>query len=104
MTKEQMIGELVGKTVVVGGEWLLENDPEMLDWITSSKYWGRGSDRKPDPSEAIVELKFDEGGVAYYTNLETSPDKYPSQNQPPWGEDTWKDWTVEEIEKYWKKL
>ena len=104
MTRKEMRKKLQGKSLVVDAEWLKENDSEQLDWITSSEYWGRGSDRIPDPSEAIVELKFDEGGVAYYANLETSPDKYPSQNQPPWGEDPWKDWTIEEIEKYWKKL
>jgi hypothetical protein len=102
--RRKLIGKLTGERILLGAEWLEENDPEMLDWITSSKYWGRGTDRKPDPSEAIVELKFDESGVAYYANLETDKDIYPSQNQPPWGEDNWEDWAVEAIEKYYKKL
>jgi len=102
--RENLIEELAGERILLGAEWLEENDPEMLDWITSSKYWGRGTDRKPDPSEAIVELKFDESGVAYYANLETDKDIYPSQNQSPWGEDNWEDLPVRSIEKYYKKL
>ena len=102
--RKKLIEELTGERLVVDAEWLKENDSEQLDWITSSEYWGRGSDRIPDPSEAIVELKFGEEGVTYYADLKSSQDNCPSQNQPPWGEDTWEDWAVEEIEKYWKKL
>jgi predicted DNA-binding protein len=101
MTREEMIEELTGERLLLDAEWLMKNDPEMLSRLTSNKYWGRGHDRKPDPLEAIVELNFDEGGVAYYANLETSPDKYPSQNQPPWGEDHWEDWKTEDIKKYY---
>jgi len=106
MIREEMIKQMEGERILLDAEWLEENDEEMIDWITSNKYWGRGYDRKPDPSEAIVEFKFDEGGVDYYADFEgnDSNDRWPSQNQPPWGEDTWEDWTVEEIEKYWKKL
>ena len=100
----KLIEELTGERLLLDAEQLEENDPEMLDWITSSKYWGRGYDRKPDPSEAIVELQFGEEGVTYYADLEGSKDRWPSQNQPPWGEDSWEDWAVEEIEKYYKKL
>ena len=102
--RKNLIEELTGERILLGAKWLEENDPEMLDWITSSKYWGRGTDRKPDHSEAIVELKFDESGVAYYANLETDKDIYPSQNQSPWGEDNWEDLPVGSIEKYYKKL
>ena len=100
----KLIEELTGERLLLDSKWLEENDPEMLDWITSSKYWGRGSDRKPDPSEAIVELQFGEEGVQYYASTEGHQDFWPSQNQPPWGEDSWEDWAVEAIEKYWKKL
>ena len=102
----KLIEELTGERLLLDSKWLEENDPETLDWITISKYWGRGYDYTPDREDAIVELQFVEGGVDYYADFEGSDsnDRWPSQNQPPWGEDTWKDWTVEEIEKYWKKL
>jgi predicted transcriptional regulator len=101
MLREEMITQMEGERILLNAEWLMKNDPEMLDWITDSIYWDRGYDRKPDPSEAIVELQFDEGGVVYYANLKASPNKYPSQNQPPWGEDRWEDWEVEDIKKYY---
>jgi hypothetical protein len=104
MTREEMIEEMTGERILLNAEWLEENDPEMLDWITDSIYWDRGYDRKPDPSEAIVELQFDEGGVVYYANLEASPNKYPSQNQPPWGEDHWEDWEDIELIPYYNEM
>ena len=100
----KMIRELTGKRVLLDAAWIEENDPELMVWITSSKYWGRGPDRNPDPSEAIVELQFGEGGVKYYADLKGNKDTWSSQNQPEWGEDNWEDWAVEEIEKYYKKL
>ena len=102
--RKKLIEELTGERVVVDAEWLEENDPELLNWITSSEYWRRGYDRNPEASEAIVELQFDEGGVAYYANLEANKDKFPSQNQPPWGEDGWDNWSVEDIKKYYEMV
>ena len=102
--RKELIEKMTGERVVVDAEWLEENDPEMLAWITSSEYWRRGYDRNLEASETIVELKFDEGGVAYYANLEANKDKYPSQNQPPWGEDNWEDWSVEDIKKYYEMV
>jgi len=105
MRKEQMIAELVGKTVVVTAEWCKENDDEeLLDSITSSNNWGKGIERKLEKSEAIIEMHFDEGGVTYYADYESSKDDYPSQNQPPWGEDSWDNWDIEAVEKVYRKM
>jgi len=104
MTREEMIKEMVGENVVVNAEWIEENDPHLLDWITKSNYWGRGYDYNPERSEAIVELQFDEGGVRYYADFESSDsqDRWPSQNQEPWGEDEWEDWgDIEQLKKYY---
>lgn len=101
MTREEMIKEITDEKVLINAEWLEENDSEMLDWITSSKYWGKDYEERPDRSEAVVELHFNENGVEYYADLERSKDDYPSQNQPPWGEDSWKDWEVQDIKKYY---
>jgi hypothetical protein len=102
MRKEQMIAELVGKTVVVGGEWLLENDPEMLDWITSSKYWGRGHENIK-PEDAVLEMYFESEGVTYKATFEGHPEgvEQSLNNQPMWGEDSWDDWETEDIKKYY---
>lgn len=105
MTREEMIKEMVGERIIVGAEWIEENDPHLLDWITSSDYWGRGYDHTPERSEAIVELRFDDGGVRYYGDFESSdtqPGEDPSQNQGPWGEDEWEDWgDIEQLKKYY---
>jgi predicted DNA-binding protein len=103
MLREEIITRMEGERILLDAEWLLENDEEMLEWITDSKYWDRGYDRKPDLSKAIIELQFDEGGVDYYADFEgnDSNDRWPSQNQPPWGEDRWEDWKVEDIKKYY---
>jgi hypothetical protein len=102
--REKMIKEMEGESVIVDAEWIEENDPHLLDWITSSNYWGRGYDFTPERSEAIVELQFDEEGVRYYGDFESreTSDKYPSQNQGPWGEDEWEDWgDIEQLKKYY---
>jgi hypothetical protein len=107
MTREEMINEMKGEIVTVGGEWLLENDPEMLVWITSNKYWGRGHENiEIKPEDAVLEIHCESRGVAYKATCEGHPEGVEQSltNQPMWGEDTWKDWTVKEIEKYWKKL
>jgi hypothetical protein len=104
MKKQEMIKELVGESVIVDAEWLEANDPELLGSIISSKFWGLGYAKTLDPSEAIIEVQFTEEGLEYYVDLEANKDKWPSQNQPPWGEDRWEDWEVEEIEKYYKLL
>ena len=104
MLREEMIEELTGEIVTVGGEWMEENDPEMLDWITSNRYWGRGYKKAPSREKAYVRLEFDEGGVRYIA-IATAADEVDVDqslnNQPPWGEDTWEDWTVEDIKKYY---
>ena len=100
MKKREMIRELTRERILLDAAWIEENDPELFEWITSSKYWGRGSDRNPDPSGTIVELQFGEDGVKYY------PDgvKQSLDNQPVWGDGNWEDWSTEDIEKYYKLL
>jgi hypothetical protein len=103
MRKEQMIAELVGKTVVVGGEWLLENDEEMIEWLTGSKYWGRGHENiEIKPEDAVLEMYFEEGGVTYKATFEGHPEgvEQSLNNQNMWGDDSWKDWGIEPVEKY----
>ena len=81
-----------------------ENDQELLDWITSSEYWGRGYDEKPARSDAIVEVHFNEDGVEYYATFKGHKDEdCPSRNQPPWGEDSYEDWETEDLKKYYKE-
>jgi hypothetical protein len=105
MRKEQMIAELVGKTVIVNAKWCKENDDEeLLDFITSSNNWGKGIERKLEKAEAVIEMQFDEGGVTYYADYESSKDDYPSQNQPPWGDDSWDGWDIEAVEKVYRKI
>jgi len=105
--KDIIINELEGRRIILTADELEEIDPELLDWITSSKYWGRGYDFVPERSEAIVELRFDEEGVRYYGDFEgssTQPGEDPSQNQGPWGGDSWEDWTIEQLKKYYELI
>jgi len=97
------VEKMIGKEVEVDAKWLEENDPELLEWITTSKYWGRGYDVVPDRSEAVVRIEFDEGGARYYATFESHPDgiQQSLNNQPAWGEDSWEDW--EDGEKQLKK-
>jgi hypothetical protein len=107
LMREEMIKQMEGEIVTVGGEWLLENDEEMLEWITDSKYWGRGHENiEIKPEDAVLEVHFESRGVAYNVTFEGHPEgvEQSLNNQPSWGEDSWEDWTVGEIEKYWKKL
>jgi len=104
--KGPLIEEMKDSRIILEAEWLEENDPEMLDWITSSKYWGRGYEEKPHRSKAVVELYFDEGGVEYKATFEDHPNgvKQSLNNQGPWGEDSWEDWTAENIKKYYELI
>jgi hypothetical protein len=100
----KMIREMRGERILLDAEWLEENDPKILDWITSLKYWDRGYNIKLDRSQVVVELQFDKSGVKYFGDLKCSKDKYPSLNQSIWGEDNWQDWSIGKIEKYYKLL
>ena len=107
MIREEMIKQMEGEIITIGGEWLIENDEEMLEWIIASKYCGRGHENiEIKPEDVVLELHFGSRGVTYNVTFEGHPEgvEQSLNNQPPWGEDTWKDWTVKEIEKYWKKL
>jgi len=107
MIREEMIKQMEGEIVTVGGEWLLENDEEMIEWLIGSKYWGRGHENiEIKPEDVVLEMHFESRGVAYKATFEGHPEgvEQSLNNQPPWGEDCWEDWTVKEIEKYWKKL
>ena len=105
MTREELIKKLKGNTLEVDAGWLEENDSELLDWITSSKYWGRGVDYNLDREDAVVRIIFDEGGVAYIaTHDSEGVDVEQSlNNQPYWGEDEWGDWDDEQLELYYQK-
>ena len=107
MTREELIKKLKGNTIEVDAEWLEENDSELLDWITSSKYWGRGVDDRPDREKAVVRILFDEGGVAYIATHDSEgvDVKQSLNNQPYWGEDEWEDWgDIQQLKTYYEKL
>ena len=100
-----MIKEMAGQRVQVNAEWLEENDQELLDWVVSSNYWGRGLDQEPNRDTAFVELNFTEEGVQY-TATTTNVDNVAKAivNQEPWGEDSWEDWCKEEVGKYYNLI
>ena len=101
MTKEEMIKEMAGQRVQVNAEWLEKNDQGLLDWVASNKSWGRGFDEVPDRDTAIVRIEFDERGTRVYATTSIVDDVQQSlNNQPAWGEDSYEDWTKEELEKY----
>jgi hypothetical protein len=105
MTREEMINEMKGEIVTVSGEWLEENDPEMLEWITDSKYWGRGYEKTPSREKACLRLEFDEGGVRYIATVAEEVDVEQSLNhQIPWGEDRWEDWNDIDLIPYYNEM
>ncbi|MCF8002514.1 MAG: type II toxin-antitoxin system HicB family antitoxin [Halanaerobiales bacterium] len=107
MTREKLIEKLKGKRILVDAEWLEENDSELLEWITSSEYWGRGYDYTPGRSEAVIKIECDEGGTRYYATFESHPNgvQQSLNNQPAWGEDKWEDWDdIEQLKKYYKEV
>jgi len=104
MTREEMIKQMEGEIVIVGGEWLLENDEEMIEWLTGPDYWGRGHDDiEVKPDDAVLEMHFESGGAAYKATFEGPPEgvEQSLNNQPMWGDDSWKDWETEDIKKYY---
>jgi len=104
MTREEMIKQMEGEIITVGGEWLLENDPEMLGWLTGSKYWGRGHGNIEIKSEdAILQIHCGSRGVSYKATCEGHPEGVEQSliNQPMWSEDHWEDWKTEDIQKYY---
>ena len=107
MTKKEMIKEMKSNIIRVNGEWLAENDPEMLEWLTGSEYWGRGfEDREINPEDAVIEMHFESRGVAYKATFKGHPEGVDQSlnNQPVWGDDNWEDWDVLEILKKYKEL
>lgn len=104
--RKAMIDKLKGNSLMVDAEWLKENDPEMLDWIISSNYWGRGVDKELTENDVILEIFFTENGTQYYVTYKGHKDEdCPSRNQPVWGEDNWEDWgETEQINNYYEKL
>lgn len=104
MTREEMIKEMEGEIITVGGKWLLENDEEMIEWLTDSKYWGRGfEDIEIKPEDAVLEMHFETRGVAYKATFEGHPEGVDQSlsNQPMWGDDNFEDWDTEDIKKYY---
>jgi hypothetical protein len=104
MTREEMINEMKGEIVTVSGEWLLENDPEMLVWITSNKYWDIGYEKTPSREKVWLRLEFDEGGVRYTATTEEVDVEQSLNNQIPWGEDSWEDWNDIELIPYYNEM
>jgi len=106
MKRKEQIISLIGHNLIRSAEWLEENDPELLDWIVSSKYWGRGFDEKPDRSAAVVELYFWDSGVGYTATFKSHPEgiRQSLNNQPTWGLDDWEDWEDEQLELYCNEL
>ena len=102
MKRKEQINSLIGHNIIKSAEWLEKNDPELLDWIVMSEYWGRGYDEKPDRSAAVVELYFRESGVSYTATFEGHPEgvRQSLSNQPTWGQDSWEDWEDEQLELY----
>jgi len=99
--RKEMLEALEGKSLIKKAEWFEENDPEMLDWVTGSKYcdFERG--------EAVVEVQFSKSGVEYYACDKQADCDTPSQNQPPWGEDEIENWLEvdeEYIRKYYDEI
>jgi hypothetical protein len=102
MTREEMIKQMKGNYIDVDYEWLMKNDPEMLDWVCKSDYWGRGFEKAPSREKAWLRLEFDEGGIRYIATTADEIDVHHSLGeQPPWGEDHWEDWKTEDIQKYY---
>jgi len=102
---DSLLEDLKGESLVAGAEWFQENDPETLDWVLNSKYWGRGYDRKVDPEEAIIEIYFGEGGTRLYATVAGSKgESSPSQNQPPWCETSYSNETADMLFKYWLEI
>lgn len=104
MTREEMIKEMTGEIIRVNGEWLQNNDEEMIEWLTGSEYWGRGhEDIEINPEDAVLEMHFESRGVAYKATFEGHPEgvEQSLNNQPMWGDDNWEDWETEDIKKYY---
>ena len=107
MLREEMIKQMEGEIVTVDGEWLLENDGEMIEWITDSKYWGRGHENiEIKPEDAILEMHFGSRGIDYNVTFEGHPEgvEQSLNNQPPWGEDTLEDWNDIELKTYYNEM
>jgi hypothetical protein len=104
MTREEMIEEMTGERILLDAEWLEENDPEMLDWITDSKYWDMGYEKTPSREKAWVRLEFDEGGVRYIATTEEVDVEQSLNHQIPWGEDSWEDWNDIELIQYYNEM
>ena len=103
-----MIEELKGNKLVENAEWFEKNDPEMLDWVVRSEYWGRGFEENPSRDQAVIEIQFTEEGIDIYATHEGSGyADCPSQNQPPWNRgDAWEEWedSRELIESYHQSI
>ena len=107
VTREEMIGGMKGEIIKVNGDWLAENDEEMLDWLIGSDYWGRGfEDVEIKPEDAVLEMHFESRGAAYKATFKDHPEgiEQSLSNQPMWGDDSWEDWKTEDIKKYWEMI
>ena len=98
MTRNDMINEMKGNSIIVSYNWLRENDTETLAYIQESNY----CDFKEE--ETVLEVQFDEGGTRYYACAEWADCETPSQNQPEWWEDSWEDWETKDIQKHYNEF
>jgi hypothetical protein len=109
MKKEEMINQMVGESVLLTTEELKKIDKETYDWILDKlqdfvNEVGNSATEEDlkefAAGEWLVEIFFDEGGTRYYAG----PTKHDIGEQPPWGEDSWKDWDEDMVAIYYKKL
>ena len=96
--RKEMIKKMAGKNVDVDYGWLKENDPETLAYIQENKYCDFQEE------ETVLEVQFDENGTRYYVCAKWAECETPSQNQPPWWEDSWGNWETKDIAKYYNEL
>ncbi len=105
MDLETIKKELKSKECVeVNAKWLENKDPELLDWVVSSKYWGRGYDYTPKRESAVVRIYFKEDGIAYIATHNNIDVEQSLNNQPYWDWDLWSDWTYEQLLVYYNKI
>ena len=103
--RKEMIKKMAGKNVDIDYGWLKENDPEMIDWVCKSDYWGRGYDEMPKRNKLWLRLHFSNSGIGYIATAADEVDvDHCLGEQSYWGEDEWENWETEDIEKYYNKL
>ena len=103
MKRNDMINEMAGNYMDVDYEWLKENDPEMIDWVCKSDFWGKGYDEIPERDRLWLRLHFSDNGVGYIATAADEVDvDHSLSEQPYWGENNWDDWDdIEQLTVYY---